>query len=328
MFTLADYRKLPEAIKSMATIYWVAFIMAHYEISSCYQLWKKIIPEDDWGGDNWVAKKSRFFNLKKGGNPIEKSPWIIEMERLVPRSQQCLTHPLWQLLGTSKPTQSRLNTILRELAPEVTNRLFVVNPTTGITQRTKMITSKQIDIIARRISLDSLTCLLILYLEDKKNNDSENYFIEKLILETLLCLLIHTPLFEVRDRLYNKIYELFFEERTPLADSTVRNNIRYLTPYDTHHTIPVPRLYAHSKNFNLTVLLVFYFEIIENMAHLKLFKDDPKNRLIITKLVFHSDLGWLISNIKCTQRKLLIHQSPSEIELLLNKFRKTAHLYL
>ncbi len=327
MFTLTDYRKLPEDIKSMATIYWVAFIMDHYEISSYYQLWKKIIPEDDWGGDNWIAKKSRFFNLKRNGKPIEQSPWVVEMEKLIPGSQQCLTHPLWQLLGTSKPTQSQINTILRELGSKVTKRLFVVDPMTGIAQRSKSITSKQIEIIARSLSLDSLTCLLILYIEDKTIDNSGNYFIEQLIWQTLLCLLLHTPLFEIRDKLHHKIYYLFFEERADSEVAVVHNSVRYINFGGKRQYILVPKLYSPPKEINLTALLVFYFSFLENIENLGLFKDTQKNRLIISKLIFDCDLGWLICDIECLQRKSPLNQSISEIELLLNELRKTAHLY-
>jgi len=204
-------------IRSIATINWLLYVQEQMNNISLGEVQRHFSMKSyDKENPFWPNCSGKLYKNMRG-IPVCNNQLIDNIEKEIKGSKRLLKHPLWKVLETPRMTLNSVHNLMKELSPNIVNRLFKEDALTGNIIRKQLTRKDQITRIAMMNNLDALACLLLFVRESELLNESASYIQAKWGVDFLLKrFLAIYPYSSIMDDIYEIVYQSFIDINNPL----------------------------------------------------------------------------------------------------------------
>lgn len=160
-----DSRRCP--IETLRVRYWYEGLKQRTSLSSAYALERHFEKESFQRNSNGTIRhyRSKWSGYEKDLN-TPKSKTLKRVELLAPGSTRELEHPLWEIMRCVGQNKIDTDAYMRTLSVDVQTVIFS-SGFSGLSaySRREPVTQRLLDKLEKRVSLDSVACLICLVLE-------------------------------------------------------------------------------------------------------------------------------------------------------------------
>lgn len=205
----------------LRTALWFDSVMIVLNAKSAYEVGKWVYPERFSEGEFDIIEHDVKWNGYRTGKHVPSIKLVDQLEAIAPNTRMIIDHPLWGVLKSTQISKLEIAEYLSQLDVSI-RKLITTEPykIRSFNDR-KRVTVQLFDAIERLYNLDSLTALIILFMEalaDNSTNDAIKLMTR--IYRTCLVLSVSSPYSNFAVELYYLIYCRVFKKLNNNQNST------------------------------------------------------------------------------------------------------------